>query len=465
MIDLNFNEKLQKVKNSIIHWKKRILTPIGKIAVIKSILLPLFTHCFTSLPTPNTVFLKTLNDLFYDFIWEGKAKIKQSVLIKTYIEGGLNMVDIYSYIHSLKIKWFKRYVSNSKSKCYKLVNTLFDIDKIFNTGKMFCNLIISKITNSFWIDVLKAYMVFVDKLCIDNIEQVLHMPLFYNHNFLAGNRYIYIQTLYNKGIRFVKDIINEQGNFVDLIYLEQVTGKPVNFLQYHSLKQAIKMYMQKLNICISNNLLNVQYPIINCYVKPILTMNNNKKYVYEIIAKNSDIPTSQERWNTCFKDNNINWQLIYSYVFKCSKDSYIQWFQTRIIHRTLATNSLLFKMKIVDNKMCTFCKCCEETLLHLFWECQKIQSLFQYLRENLHNFDDVLCCKSFILGTETKDFKYDILFLELKRYIYLSKRKNFLPTCIGFKNSLKLAWNIYRNTHLTDDENNRWSIIRSLIAS
>jgi hypothetical protein len=50
--------------------------------------------------------LKTLNDLFYDFIWDGKAKIKQSVIIKKYKEGGLNMVDtcIRSYVHSWKTR-------------------------------------------------------------------------------------------------------------------------------------------------------------------------------------------------------------------------------------------------------------------------------------------------------------------------------------------------------------------------
>ena len=43
------------------------------------------------------------------------------------------MTDINGYVHSLKIKWFRRCVSNSSSKCYKLMNTL-----VFNTGKMFC---------------------------------------------------------------------------------------------------------------------------------------------------------------------------------------------------------------------------------------------------------------------------------------------------------------------------------------
>ena len=102
-------------------------------------------------------------------------------------------------------------------------------------------------------------------------------------------------------------------------------------------------------------MINVQYPIVSCYIKPILiTLNKNKKYVYEVLVKNNDVPTSQEKWNVYFVDDNINWKFVYSYIFKCTKDTYIQWFQTRILHRVLTTIKLLIKMKIVNSEMCTF---------------------------------------------------------------------------------------------------------------
>ena len=44
MIDLNIQDKMKKVTKCIGNWKKRKLTPIGKITVVKSLLLPLFTH-------------------------------------------------------------------------------------------------------------------------------------------------------------------------------------------------------------------------------------------------------------------------------------------------------------------------------------------------------------------------------------------------------------------------------------
>ena len=126
-----------KVKKSIAYWKRRKLTPIGRLTVVKSILLPLFTHLFISLPNPPLTYVKSLNDFFSEFVWNGKPKIKSTVFIKEYNEGGINMIDIASYMYTLKIKWLRNYVMCSDSKCFKMMCKLFDVDKMFNCGKMF----------------------------------------------------------------------------------------------------------------------------------------------------------------------------------------------------------------------------------------------------------------------------------------------------------------------------------------
>lgn len=43
-------------------------------------------------------------------------------------------------------------------------------------------------------------------------------------------------------------------------------------------------------------------------------------------------------------------------------------------------------MKTVVNKVCTFGNCHEDTLVHIFLECNKIQPLFKYIKDNIHNF-------------------------------------------------------------------------------
>ena len=81
-----------------------MLTPIGKIIVIKSLLLPSLIHLLTSLPNPGQDYLFQLTEIFKDFIWGKRAKIKKSILSKEYSEGGMNMIDIDAFICTLKIK-------------------------------------------------------------------------------------------------------------------------------------------------------------------------------------------------------------------------------------------------------------------------------------------------------------------------------------------------------------------------
>ena len=86
---VNYTDKIQKIKSLIKLWKRRYLTQLGKITVIKTLLLPILNHLFISILNPSDRILKEVNDMFYEFLWEGPSKIKQSVVVKEYFEGGL----------------------------------------------------------------------------------------------------------------------------------------------------------------------------------------------------------------------------------------------------------------------------------------------------------------------------------------------------------------------------------------
>ena len=58
MEKLNFEEKLIKIQNEIILWNKRNITPIGRVTIAKSLLIPKLTHLFTVLPKPNNKWIK-----------------------------------------------------------------------------------------------------------------------------------------------------------------------------------------------------------------------------------------------------------------------------------------------------------------------------------------------------------------------------------------------------------------------
>ena len=97
MHGINFNEKIQKITSLIKLWKRRYLTPFGKITVIKSLLLLILNNLFISVPNPTDQILKELNNIFFEYLWKDPAKIKQSIAVKQYCQGGLQMINLKAF--------------------------------------------------------------------------------------------------------------------------------------------------------------------------------------------------------------------------------------------------------------------------------------------------------------------------------------------------------------------------------
>ena len=125
MIRLNYEEKLEKVKNCLNNWQMRRLTLLGKIAVIKRLAASQLVFILAPLVT-NQKAIAEINSIFYDFLWSGRGdKIKRSTIINDYSEGGLKMLDIESFNNALKIIWIKKYLDNENHGKWKL---FFDLE-------------------------------------------------------------------------------------------------------------------------------------------------------------------------------------------------------------------------------------------------------------------------------------------------------------------------------------------------
>ena len=68
MIKLNIVDKIDKIKSLLSMWKGRVLTLIGKITILKSLVLPHTLHIAYVLPVCE-ILLRDLKKLFFDFVW------------------------------------------------------------------------------------------------------------------------------------------------------------------------------------------------------------------------------------------------------------------------------------------------------------------------------------------------------------------------------------------------------------
>ena len=88
-------------------------------------------------------------------------------------------------------------------------------------------------------------------------------------------------------------------------------------------------------------------------------------------------PKALVKWENSFPDNTFNWNFIFTTPFVVARDAKIQYFQFRYLHRIIGTNDFLFRIKIKDSPLCSFCKVENETLEHLFWFCPNVRRFWE----------------------------------------------------------------------------------------
>ena len=72
----------------------RRLSLIGKITVLKSLIVSQVTHLLSPLQVNSQIIKQLINDLIFDFLWKSKGdKNKRNVITQKYSNGGLRMID------------------------------------------------------------------------------------------------------------------------------------------------------------------------------------------------------------------------------------------------------------------------------------------------------------------------------------------------------------------------------------
>jgi hypothetical protein len=125
---MNWTSKLIVMENLLDTWSQRDLTIFGKITIIKTLAVPKLTHVASNCTIPEG-FVQKVNRMFYNFIWGKRDRIKRNVLIAPIERGGVGMIDIESYLMSLKACWIARLFDDTQihSNWNVLAKTIIDL--------------------------------------------------------------------------------------------------------------------------------------------------------------------------------------------------------------------------------------------------------------------------------------------------------------------------------------------------
>ena len=378
--EINYNEKIKEIKKEINQWSKRILTPLGRITILKTLLIAKLNHLFIALPNPSNETIINLNRMFFRFIWQSPTdRIKREVLCQEYYKGGLKMVHLDSYINALKITWIRRLIStNSKYKTlFETMHT--NINDLINRGSTYINEIQSRCTNKFWWDVLGAWKKFIIQLIPKSASDVMGICIWNNTNIKINNSPVFYRRWYNKNIQYIGDLIDENGLLLTYEQFQIKYNLRTNFIEYMGIRTSVETYIRRNQIHLgTESLFNCHWPF---NIKLIMKSLKGSQDMYKILTCKTLVPTSQLKWERIFENTHLDWKQIYSVPAKCCHNTKMHWFQFRIIHRIIATNDLLLKMKIRQNNLCSFCNLEEEKIEHLFWHCNVVNQFWDSVEQ------------------------------------------------------------------------------------
>ena len=418
---------VNSMKHCLCSWKKWNLSLIGKIAVLKIFAFPKIVYPMTVLQNPDKAYIKSIQSIFYDFLWDSKPdKIARNLIIQDYPDGGLKMVDIESYMHGLKATWEKRLkFSNSViSKLYEKQLKNLGGDLIFKSNISVNNLQ-NIVPSQFLNDIIKAWA-----LCRPNDTIPVSKQVLWNHSDIckSNGKPFYFDNWYQKGIQFLEHIYDFRSKrFYDFKFFSSLYDIPnSDFLKYHSLKSCISR-----TIKIQMELEEIVYTPPSYFFERINQNTKLCRYVYQTLIKQKapNKINAQDKWKTTLMEDSIDWKNMYMKPIKLTNETKLREFQFKFLNRIVPNNSFLFKCKIASSNLCDFCNANPDSLEHMFWKCQHIQHFWTQFTSHILtplNTNKNVCFKNIVWCnlldvSETNNWIVNYLILIAKYFIFRSK--------------------------------------------
>jgi hypothetical protein len=463
----NIEEIKTKLKGLVGIWKNRSTNLSGKIAITKSILIPQFTYILSTMASPDKKTIQEINRILYDFIYkDGSEKIKRTVLIGDYNDGGFKMTDLDSYIEAIKLSWIDRLIKIDGIWKQEVINKMKIAPLDFSRLNIeYKDLPFNFPINSIWDEIMKIWCK-ENYYHPSNIDEIYNQPIWYNSHIKVNKKVIHWKKWNDFGIYWMADIIFEENDTLRfLTYEELAEGNTsnINWMEYNSLMSAIPKNWKK--IIRENQEVQEEHEDF----KLIDQMMNQKRpmnYMYKkIVKKKITLPEKNiEKWKKDLSSNldlkevlkghqNNHWSSINSN----SINSKLRSFNCNFLNRNVPYNRRLYKMGLHPNDQCKWCNE-EESILHLYWNCKETNKLWVKLSELYRkttgkSFD--LSKEKCLLGTgskmpagRTESQRQRLLCLLTKVFIHVKKCEGSHPSPIHLEMYIKHHLHIEKNRAL-----------------
>lgn len=449
----NLINYIEEIKKDLNNWKKRHLTPFGKITVIKSLCISKIIHILTALPSPQARTIDKLEDILFKFLWDDKrSKVKKSISLQDTKCGGLGMIDIKVFINALKITWIKRAHDGQTLWSKLLREKLHNYDFIYKVGSKIALELATQTQNPFWRETLRTFHKFAKTIAPKTNTEFLACSFLHNDNIKVGDAPIQINQFIIYDICLISQLYHNNEPLTYLNFKDAFPNIRIDHVTFAGIIRAIKQYKTKLILENSIKMVNDQP-----HISVLTAKSRGAKHIYQVMLPKCPDIKGLKTW-----ENRLNIDIeqvkVFTTIKRATVDAKLRWFQFRILHNILTTNKSVAKYNREQEEHCTFCKRYPESIEHLLWNCQYSFSLWNCLSNKINTYCNHSIRFSFnknliILGisqnTQT-DTVLDLIILLAKHYIYRSKVNKTKPNYNHFENLLAMRYMIEKQMSITN---------------
>ena len=437
--ELNFDAVLKSISKTLKGWKWRNLTLYGKIQVVKSFVIPQFMFR-ASLICLSKDIIKQANSVIYKFIWKGTDKIKRLAIISDYKNGGLRMPHIETLIDTHRIMCLKKYSQDYISPWKHILS--FFLKDYGGKFLLHCNFSVADLPSylpNFYKECFTVWCK-LSTLSVSTREHVLEQVLWNNQFLRIDGKPVFCKKISSNGIISLGSILTKNGNLKPWNFFKVNGLNPNDYLLLIGLYKSLPFAWKKL--IKSND--EADDPSISQNTALKFTLNlkddtlsldsiTSSKLYWKQIETIQVYPSARVKYTTRFSTCNLDWDTIYLIPHLVTLDTKTRTFQYKVLNRIIFTNKTLYKMRLVDSPLCTFCKISDESLEHLLCSCEFTIAFWKSVVlwvKSLHIDIDSLNDCDIIFGLIQKRPHWLLLnhiIIAGKQIIYQNRLKNYVP--------------------------------------
>ena len=144
------------------------------------------------------------------------------------------MVNIERFERNLKEKWLKRMLNCND--VWKVIPETYGIDNVCRYGKRYLNTILKGVRYLFWASMIRALQQFEQIYMVDNPNtNPRHLPIWFNPDI----HFPFIKKWDDKGIRWIGDIVDQNGEMKTRAMLSKEFNVNINIIDYTRLIRSI----------------------------------------------------------------------------------------------------------------------------------------------------------------------------------------------------------------------------------